>query len=283
MAFRKHRSDHTIIDHLAAGANHGLRYLTAKDGDSLAQNVPLLYDSNGNVISTATRTGNTTNFATATAGSKTSGNYPKWDGNGNLTDGDTGSGSSGLTNPPPSTGWTWNNQQTATAAFASDGALDLVANGVSAVNILNVYYRTAPSVPYVVTIGLRAQLFSGGLPSVMVGWRQSSDGKLVVVRLNGNRQIGIHKFTNSSTYAGTSYLADATHFTLGDEVFITLTDNNTNRIVSSECDAIQKPAIHTVGRTDFLTADQVFVAVDSGGATAGSNYAHLKVRYWDEA
>lgn len=77
--------------------------------------------------------------------------------------------------------------------------------------------------------------------------------------------------------------ADAAYFSIGDEVFVTLEDDNSNRIISSECDELQKPAIHTVGRTDFLTADQVFVAVDSGGATAGSNYAHLKVRYWDEA
>lgn len=70
---------------------NGSRIVSAASG-TLTQNVPLLYDANGNVVATGTRTGNTTNFATATAGSKTSGNYPKWDADGNLTNGDAGGG-----------------------------------------------------------------------------------------------------------------------------------------------------------------------------------------------
>lgn len=91
MAYQKTLIEHLVDADKTAGAN-AARLVTTTSGDSLAQNVPLLYDSNGNVISTATRSGNTTNYATATAGSKTTGNYPKWDANGNLTNGDTASG-----------------------------------------------------------------------------------------------------------------------------------------------------------------------------------------------
>jgi hypothetical protein len=55
----------------------------------LTAGVPLV--GNGSADLTAgSRTGNTTNIATATTGAKTNGNYPKWDSSGNLTDGDAG-------------------------------------------------------------------------------------------------------------------------------------------------------------------------------------------------
>ena len=42
---------------------NGSRLVTAASG-TLSQTVPLLYDANGNVVATATRSGNTTEFAT---------------------------------------------------------------------------------------------------------------------------------------------------------------------------------------------------------------------------
>lgn len=92
MPYEKLRSDRILSAHRTG---NGLKLLTGTPADSLAQNVPLLYDANGNVLSTATRSGNTTNYATATAGAKTSGYYPKWDANGNLGNGDSGAGGGG--------------------------------------------------------------------------------------------------------------------------------------------------------------------------------------------
>ena len=48
-----------------------------------------------------TKTGNTNNVATATAGAKTTGNYPQWDADGNLTNGDVPSGSVTLSDDTP--------------------------------------------------------------------------------------------------------------------------------------------------------------------------------------
>lgn len=73
----------------------GNRLVTAASG-TLTQNVPLLYDASGNVVATATRSGNTTEFATIT-GTKTTGKQLEFDASGNIkaSTSDIGSGSGG--------------------------------------------------------------------------------------------------------------------------------------------------------------------------------------------
>jgi len=72
----------------AARTGTGNRLATAATG-TLTQNVPLLYDASGNVIATATRSGNTTEFATV-SGALTSGDIILCDASGNLVDGGAG-------------------------------------------------------------------------------------------------------------------------------------------------------------------------------------------------
>lgn len=267
MAYEKLRSDRILTAHRTG---NGLKLLTGTPSDSLAQNVPLLYDANGNVLSTATRTGNTTNYATATAGAKTSGYYPKWDANGNLANGDSGGSGGGgsiyewsvatfdaaaVSSPlelvdgdqilltdgiykvywlsgaasyyygshkvyrPPSTGWSWDNQGSATI----DSANGYEYLKTVAVSLCSWRHRSAPATPYIITAAFLVDL-TGGIPGVGAGascgvqllFRESSTGKTVSLRYgpasnNYTSTVDWDKWTSSASFSAsyTSYGAYA--------------------------------------------------------------------------
>lgn len=99
MSYQKVRYDHILSDHRQGdgaqvqmyGGDQGSPPAAPASGD------PLLFDASGNAIG-GTKTGNTNHLASAITGAKTSGNYPKWDANGNLGNGDSGAGlASGIT------------------------------------------------------------------------------------------------------------------------------------------------------------------------------------------
>lgn len=245
----------------------GDRVVTAASG-TLTQNVPLLYDASGNVIATATRTGNTTNYATATAGSKTSGNYPKWDGNGNLTDGDTGSSGGGVPGSPPLVAdFSWFNQGSATATDTDAG---LYLRNVENDSELHGLKKSCPATPWTLTVGMRvvqAPPTSAKYPQCGV---VISDGtKYIIHLIQCNSGIGLDR----SIYIATEAWNTATSFSAAvktaldigpsaaGSIGLRITDDGTDRKYYWSYDGINFELFHTETRTTFLTASQFGLVV----------------------
>ena len=113
-------------------------------------------------------------------------------------------------------------------------------------------------------------------------WRQSSDGKLVTFGQYYSNSLWLHlyKWTNPTT-------ASALYFGLGSfgsgpqwPTWLRLEDDGVNRKAYVSNDGTNWLLVHTVGRTDFLTADEVGFAVQSGGA---GYPAGIKILSWVEA
>jgi hypothetical protein len=171
---------------------------------------------------------------------------------------------------PPTTGWSWDNQGSATVDTSKGGLrLDSPADAAAA---LHVYHRAAPSVPYVITAIMLIDIYAVNYNSAGLCFRQSSDGKIHAFHLGLETALLLrsNKWTNSSTFSahydggGFSML----HHRLW-PAFLRIGDDNTNRICSISVDGQNWYTYKTIGRTDFLTADQVGIFVKPQNGTYG--------------
>jgi len=155
---------------------------------------------------------------------------------------------------PPSAGWTAMNA--AVTASAAQRVV-VVQNGSDE---YEGEYRACPSVPYAsgVIFGFRW----GGIGAFGVGFRQSSDGKLAAMVRNTENQWICAKYTNRTTWAANYFVAN-TESESG-KFWVKVIDNNTNRIIQLSYDRINWTQVHSVGRTDHLTADQIWYGCTSG-------------------
>lgn len=159
---------------------------------------------------------------------------------------------------PPSSGWSWDNQGTASVT-TTNGGIVMRAPHLASYQA-RVYYRTAPSVPYVITAYIEPLVMPKNYLSLGLCWRESSSGKLVTAG-NGfsvSPNIQVIRWTNSTT-STTAYQTVAGHNV--PPRWLRIADNNTSRIFSISADGVNWVTIHTIGRTDHMTADQVGIYI----------------------
>jgi hypothetical protein len=153
--------------------------------------------------------------------------------------------------------FSWINQGGASVTVNANGGIFLRAPATSGVAI-RLRQKAVPTAPYVVTTAFVPALLSNTVPTVGIALRQSSDGKIIVFGLVGNGGsylIQILKYTDASTYSGAAYLS--TSFDAPGLVYFRFTDDNTNRICSYSTDGYNFIQLHSVGRTDYMTPDNV--------------------------
>ncbi len=160
--------------------------------------------------------------------------------------------------------YTWVNQDTALATVTGGATVWSVTTPGDGVHAL---VKTAPATPYTVE-ALFYSLYNGSDVAEMGPlWRQSSDGKLILFAGRPTASSG-PKWTNPTTYAGSSYWSQNNSLRQVQFQWVRMTDNGTNRITEYSYDGFYWYTVHTVGRTDFLTADQVgFQVYNSGGGS----------------
>ncbi len=180
----------------------------------------------------------------------------------------------------PSGSFSWDNQGTSTITTTSGS---FVLSTPTASTGLAVRYMTAPAAPYTVT----ALLIPGQLatdtnnqnPQVGLVFRQSSTNELVIFGPYSAtslttpptpRNIAVSKWTDSTNFSGV-YSTVTFGGSVVSPVWLRIADDNTNRICSYSGDGLTWVPFHTVGRTDFLTADQVGFATNVAGSAAAIN------------
>lgn len=183
-----------------------------------------------------------------------------------------------LTEPPAvASGWTWVNQSTAT--FVDEGT----SRYLSAVNSSdnNLVVRTV-SAPYTVTACYlwNADVLTGANDGGLCFY-DSSGGKLITVghdMFSGTLTEFIRKWNSTSSHSGGDYIA----FGLGAArvrsfpFWVRLIDDSTNRKIQYSVDGQHWITRHSVGRTDFMTADRVGLYLRS----ASSGTSQLTLLSW---
>lgn len=170
---------------------------------------------------------------------------------------------------PPTSGWSWVNQGSATVTEAK-GVIHLACAANSSTNSLKARVRTAPTAPYTIT-ALYAGIFDmsdnsgGGIGECGVCFRQTGTSEVVTygcLWLNNNTsKFGGTKWDSStavnSTYINTQYPGSTFAW-----FWVQIIDDNTNRVFKMSPDGQHWITIHSVTRTDHLTADQVGIYVN---------------------
>lgn len=181
---------------------------------------------------------------------------------------------------PVGSDFAWVNQGGATVADFGGGAQILTVPG-SATTSLRCRVKTAPATPYTIT-ALLAVSFTDVASSPIAGlcFRESGTGEIVNAGLcwiSSKLSWHIGKYTNATTWSGANYYytGNPIAFSPCIGVVLRIADDGANRICSYSADGYNFKVLHTVGRTDFLTADQVGFFGDAGASASQSPLVSL--------
>lgn len=177
---------------------------------------------------------------------------------------------------PLLTDFAWVNQGAATAVETYGGIYMYIPSvGTDQVRILK---RAIPGATWTATVMLSPQLFLSAYPSMGLTFRQSSDGKLarcaLQVENGGYWRLTSEKMNDPTSYSG-AYLNSSGLAIFTPNAFpiwLRIKDDGVNRLCQYSLNGIAFITFHSVGRTDFLTADEV--AIDANATiSTGDQYA----------
>ena len=182
-----------------------------------------------------------------------------------------------LTDPALAAPTTWVNQGGA-SVDTTYGGIYLTAPAGAGDNI-RARVKTAPATPYVVTAAFLMNVMAVNYPNAGLLFRDSVSGKIVTFAFGAEvakYTLAVTKYNSASSY-NASYVAP--NWWPATVVWLRIADNGTNRICSYSSDGQHWQVLHTVGRTDFLTADQVGFYANANNATYP---ADLTLLSWKE-
>jgi hypothetical protein len=191
--------------------------------------------------------------------------------------------------PPVSGDFAWVNQGTATLT-TTRGWMALSQPPAGGLN-LRMLVKSAPATPYTITTASflnPGEPGQGGVsePSLGLCFRQSGTGEVVLHGLYCNSTINVtaDKWDSPTSFGAAYTLAPniKTPFLYTQGVWWSrIADDGTDRIWSLSADGLNWTVVHQIGRTDFLTADQVGIAI-RGCANTGKVCSNTLVS-WVEA
>lgn len=136
------------------------------------------------------------------------------------------SGGGGVTNPPPTTGWSWVNQGSAVETQIGD-SLVVKSPAVGSANLIT-RVRAAPSTPYSILGKVM-----GASPATHGGFglcfRESSTGKITLIYLKRPGNLLVEHWTNATTFSSTPVNSLAFP---GAKSWFRIEDNGTNLFFS---------------------------------------------------
>lgn len=174
--------------------------------------------------------------------------------------------------------FSWVNQGSSTVSDAN-GGLYLSGAGGTSPN-LRCRVKAQPAKPY--KISARFALHSRSVGSQFGGllWRDSAGGGIVTAYINNNSTLVVAKYTNPTTLSANYTSVALSNFVVNGIFFVRIEDDNTNRIVSLSPDGYNWLPVHTVGNTDFITADQVGFCANPSTSTSPTA---LWLHHWEES
>lgn len=184
-------------------------------------------------------------------------------------------------NDPNEQTWAWINQGTATVTTTNGGIHLHEGTAEASAFQWRIRKKAVPSHPYTVTFGFMPEMYYAQYSIAGVLWRDNS-GNFVCFNIrndSGGLNFDLDKFTSPTAFSA-SYIGVTTAYPLFSGgcplIFVRLEDNSTNRIVSVSRDGQNWIAVHSVSRTDFLTATEVGFGVSAFSQVSGMTLLHYK-------
>lgn len=161
--------------------------------------------------------------------------------------------------PPIDADFSWINQ--GTASIITDTTETILQIPETATNNLRLRKKSTPATPYSIIAFIN--LLNSGLNGTDAGlfWRESGTGEVIVVGLGINSSVctfRVAKWDSSTTF--NSEYKSVNLYNLPSCIggmWIKISDDGTNRKVHISGDGFNWCQFHSIGRTDFLTANEV--------------------------
>lgn len=172
--------------------------------------------------------------------------------------------------PPVDSGFSWVNQGSSTVT-TTNGGIVLYQPG-HAGDSLSCYVKSSPSTPWTLTVHQRAALYPGNSCQAGLCFRESSSGKIASLHVGftgGGWAIQSTKWNSATSFSANYVTASSAGYV---PRWLRIADDGSNRICSYSDDGVNFLAYHSIGRTDFLTADQAGFFVSAGGGTSKDAY-----------
>lgn len=155
-----------------------------------------------------------------------------------------------FTAAPSDTGFSWVNQ-TGASIDTTKGALVLTGSASGAAANLQCRVKTAPATPWTVTAFITPLCSSKNFNSYGLLFRASGSGAIHVFDWMA-ASLRSSKYTNATTFS-----ADYQSLVFNNQPrWMRIQDTGVNRVCSLSPDGQHWLQVHSIGRTDFLTADQ---------------------------
>jgi hypothetical protein len=178
--------------------------------------------------------------------------------------------------------FSWDNQGSATAVTTYGG---IVLTAPASTANIRIRKKAAPATPYTITAAVLVLAHDTANWEAGLCFRQSSDGKLVVFGptfQSSNMYLAVQKWTSPTAWSA-NYATPgiARVLPLGGVIWLRIEDDGTDRKCWASANGkTWGDALHTVGRTDFLTADEVGFFADTQTASKG---VELTLLHWSQA
>lgn len=166
--------------------------------------------------------------------------------------------------------FSWVNQGSSTVA-QTYGPIVLVTPQGGGTNFVG-RVKTAPSTPYTITAAFMPFNLGSFHYGIGLGFRESGTGEISLAYIQYNQFVGDSTIAyrvdnlNSATSVNGAVAGPWIGWTITPVLWFRITDNGTNRIYYTSMDGQTWTQLTSVGRTSFLTADQVGFFVDTVGA-----------------
>lgn len=159
---------------------------------------------------------------------------------------------------PADTGFAWVNQGTSTLDTTKE-SLTITTPADAGTTNLRMRVKTAPATPWTLTAFMHTASRNKNFYGYSLLWRNSGSGNLITCGFQANTSGGWSAGTlkyNSGTSFNAAYTPGwfagiSSHYS-----WIRITDDGTNRVCLFSQDGLNFTTYHSIGRTDFITADQ---------------------------
>jgi hypothetical protein len=159
----------------------------------------------------------------------------------------------------------WINQGAATINVANGGVyLKTVPDGA---DTLKIRKRATLTPPYTVTVAFQITMRLVNYSFCGILLRSSTGGQCESYAIGPLKVIGVNRWTSATLWASgvvTSPLPD-----MASLIWLRIQDNGTNRIYSWSMDGVNFEVSYTIGRTTYITPDEVGFFVNPANASYG--------------
>lgn len=185
--------------------------------------------------------------------------------------------------PPVNADFAWVNQGTSSIRDDTDSVV-LIGGAAGAGANIAVRVKTAPTPPYTITTYMEAIQVTKPLIGYGVCFRESGTGEIHAFHVIGDGSTPSQNRLMSSQWASATggVVHYQTLYTEWPVRWFRIADDGVNRICSISRDGIDWLQIHSVARTDFLTANQVGFQVSVENSATPNLAPIVRLLHWLE-